>query len=151
MSGAVQSVERTFAMIKPDAVAKNQIADIKHCFERGGLSVIASKTIQLQREQVQEFYETHKDRPFFPRLVNFISSGPVVVMVLGGDHAVARGREIIGDKDPAQAKPGTIRHDFGNQTIDENAVHGSDSEANARKELAFFFTVREIYQRSQSH
>lgn len=132
------TVERTLSIIKPDAVKKSVIGQIYSRFENGGLKIVAAKMVHLTREEASSFYEVHKARPFFPQLVEFISSGPVMVQVLEGDNAVAKNRELMGDTDPKKAQPGTIRADFAD-SIDANAVHGSDSADNADKEIAFFF------------
>ncbi len=136
-------MERTLSIIKPDAVAKNVIGKIIDRFESNGLRVAAAKKIKLTKEDAAKFYEVHKDRPFFNDLCEYMSSGPVVVMVLEGENAVAKNRELMGATDPKEAKPGTIRADFA-ESIEANAVHGSDSLENAKKEIAFFFSEREI-------
>ena len=136
-------MERTLSIIKPDAVAKNVIGKIIDRFETNGLRIAAMKKIQLSRSDAEKFYEVHKERPFFNDLVEYMTSGPVVVMVLEGENAVAKNRELMGATDPKEAKPGTIRADFA-ESIEANAVHGSDSLENARKEIAFFFAEREI-------
>jgi nucleoside-diphosphate kinase len=131
-------VERTLSIIKPDAVAKNVIGKIYSRFEEGGLRIIAAKMLHLSQEQVQGFYAVHRERPFFQDLVNFMTSGPVVVQVLEGENAIAKNREIMGATDPQKAAPGTIRADFA-ETVEENAVHGSDGADTAATEIAFFF------------
>ncbi len=136
-------MERTLSIIKPDAVAKNVIGKIIDRFETNGLRIAAMKKIQLTREDAAKFYEVHKERPFFNDLVEYMTSGPVVVMVLEGENAVAKNRELMGATDPKEAAPGTIRADFA-ESIEANAVHGSDSLENAQKEIAFFFAQREI-------
>ena len=136
-------MERTLSIIKPDAVAKNVIGKIIDRFESNGLRIAAMKKIKLTREDAAKFYEVHKERPFFNDLVEYMTSGPVVVMVLEGENAVAKNRELMGATDPKEAAPGTIRADFA-QSIEANAVHGSDSLENAQKEIAFFFAQREI-------
>lgn len=142
------TVERTLSIIKPDAVAKNVIGAIIHRFEQTGLKVIAMKMLQLSRTQAEGFYAVHKERPFFKDLVSFMTSGPVVVQVLEGDEAIARNRELMGATNPKQAAPGTIRADFAN-SIDENAVHGSDGPDTARAEIAFFFAESTLCPRSR--
>ncbi len=137
-------MERTLSIIKPDAVAKNVIGKIIDRFESAGLKIAAMKMLKLSKEEAGKFYEVHKERPFFNDLVEYMSSGPVVVMVLEGEGAVAKNRELMGATDPKEAKPGTIRADFA-ESIEANAVHGSDSLENAQKEIAFFFAQREIY------
>ncbi len=142
------SVERTLSIIKPDAVAKNVIGQIYDRFERAGLCIVGAKMLHLSREQAEGFYAVHKERPFFNDLVAFMTSGPVMVQVLEGEDAIARNREVMGATDPAEAAPGTIRADFA-QSIDENAVHGSDGPDTARTEIAFFFRPDEIYPRTR--
>ena len=136
-------MERTLSIIKPDAVAKNVIGKIIDRFETNGLRIAAMKKIKLSKEDAAKFYEVHKERPFFNDLVEYMTSGPVVVMVLEGENAVAKNRELMGATDPKEAAPGTIRADFA-ESIEANAVHGSDSLENAQKEIAFFFAGREI-------
>ena len=136
-------MEKTLSIIKPDAVAKGVIGKILDRFESNGLRIAALKKLQLTKEQAGEFYAVHKDRPFFGELVEFMTSGPVVVSVLEGENAVAKNRELMGATDPKEAEPGTIRADFA-QSIDANAVHGSDSLENAQKEIEFFFAKEEI-------
>ncbi|BBG66472.1 nucleoside diphosphate kinase [Hydrogenimonas sp.] len=137
-------MERTLSIIKPDAVAKGVIGKIIDRFESNGLRVAAIKKLQLSERDAGEFYAVHKERPFFGELVEFMTSGPVVVMVLEGENAVAKNRELMGATDPKEAAPGTIRADFA-ESIDANAVHGSDSLENAKNEIAFFFAQREIH------
>lgn len=137
------TVERTLSIIKPDAVAKNVIGEIIARFEQAGLTIAAAKMLHLSREQAEGFYAEHKERPFFPDLVNFMTSGPVVVQVLEGDNAIVRNRELMGATNPQEAEAGTIRADFA-QSIDANAVHGSDSPTSATREVAYFFTDSEI-------
>jgi len=136
-------MEQTLSIIKPDAVKKNVIGKIIDRFESNGLRIAAMKKVQLSRADAEAFYAVHKERPFFGELVEFMISGPVVVSVLEGENAVARNRELMGATDPKEAAPGTIRADFA-ESIDANAVHGSDSLENAEKEIAFFFARREI-------
>lgn len=136
-------MERTLSIIKPDAVKKGVIGQIIARFEANGLRIAAAKKIWLGRQDAKAFYEVHKDRPFFGDLVDFMVSGPVVVMVLEGVNAVAKNRELMGATDPKKAEKGTIRADFA-ESIDANAVHGSDSLENAAREVAFFFSSREI-------
>lgn len=137
-------MEQTLSIIKPDAVQKNVIGKIIDRFESHGLRVAGLKKIQLSRKDAQEFYAIHKERPFFGDLVDFMVSGPVIVMVLEGLNAVAKNRELMGATNPKEAAAGTIRADFAD-SIDANAVHGSDSIENAQREVAFFFSTREIY------
>lgn len=139
-------MQRTFSIIKPDAVAKNVIGEIYTRFERAGLRIVAARMLHLSREQAEGFYAVHKERPFFNDLVEFMTSGPVMIQVLEGDDAIARNRELMGATDPRQAAPGTIRADFAS-SIDANAVHGSDGEETAAQEISFFFAGDEIYSR----
>ncbi len=132
------AIERTFSIIKPDAVAKNHIGDIYQRFEQGGLRIVAARMLHLSREQASAFYAVHQARPFFGELVDFMTSGPIMVQVLEGENAIARNRELMGATDPAKAAPGTIRADFA-QEVTENAVHGSDGPDTAAVEIAFFF------------
>lgn len=137
------AVERTLSIIKPDAVAKNVIGQIYSRFESNGLKIVAAKMKHLTREEAEGFYAVHKERPFFAELVKFMTSGPVMVQVLEGENAVAKNRELMGATNPKEAAPGTIRADFAS-SIDANAVHGSDSLANAAIEVAYFFGEQEI-------
>ncbi len=132
------AIERAFSIIKPDAVAKNVIGEIYSRFENNGLKIIAAKMLHLTREQAENFYVVHKERPFYKDLVEFMISGPVVVQVLEGENAINRNRELMGVTDPQEADPGTIRADFAT-TLDENAVHGSDGPGTAKQEIEFFF------------
>ncbi len=136
-------MEQTLSIIKPDAVKKGVIGKILDRFESNGLRIAATKKIQLTKEQAGEFYAVHKERPFYGELVEFMTSGPVVVSVLEGENAVAKNRELMGATNPQEAEPGTIRADFA-ESIDANAVHGSDSLENAKKEIAFFFAECDI-------
>ena len=142
------AVERTFSIIKPDAVAKNVIGDIYSCFEKNGLQIVASKMLHLTKQQAEGFYAVHKDRPFYDDLVAFMISGPVMLQVLEGENAVLKNRELMGATNPAEADAGTIRADFA-ESIDENAVHGSDATGTAKEEIAFFFTDNEICARTR--
>lgn len=142
------AVQRTFSIIKPDAVAKNLIGQIYARFEKAGLRIVAAKMLHLTAKQAGGFYAVHKDRPFFKDLIAFMTSGPVVVQVLEGENAIAKNREIMGATDPKKAAPGTIRADFA-ATIDENAVHGSDGPETAKAEIAYFFTDAEICPRTR--
>ena len=135
--------ERTLSIIKPDAVAKNLIGAIYSRFETAGLTIVGSKMLRLSQEQAEGFYAEHKERPFFGALVEFMTSGPVVVQVLEGDNAILKNREIMGATNPAEAAAGTLRHDFAT-SIDANAVHGSDAPASAEREIAYFFNESEI-------
>ncbi|MGE5027491.1 MAG: nucleoside-diphosphate kinase [Betaproteobacteria bacterium] len=140
------AVERTLSIIKPDAVAKNVIGKIYSRFETNGLKIIASRMMHLSRTEAEGFYAVHRERPFFKDLVDFMTSGPVMVQVLEGENAVAKNRELMGATDPKKADKGTIRADFA-ESIDANAVHGSDSLDNARIEVAYFFPSMEVYTR----
>ncbi len=142
------AVERTISIIKPDAVAKNVIGEIYSRFEKAGLNIVAAKMAHLTRGQAEGFYAVHKERPFFNDLVSFMISGPVMIQVLEGEDAIAKNRELMGATNPAQAAPGTIRADFA-VSIDENAVHGSDSPENAATEIAYFFKADEICPRTR--
>ena len=137
------SQERTISIIKPDAVAKNVIGEIYSRFEKAGLKIVASKMMQLSEEKAGEFYAVHKERPFYGELVAFMTSGPVMVQVLEGDDAISKNREVMGATNPKEAAAGTIRADFA-ESIDENAVHGSDSPETAKEEIAFFFSADEL-------
>ena len=142
------SIEQTLSIIKPDAVADNQIGAIITCFEKRNLKVVAGKMVQLSKEQAEQFYDIHRERPFFNDLVNFMVSGPVFVQVLEGENAVLENREIMGATNPKEAAPGTIRAEYA-KSIDENAVHGSDSLENAKKEISFFFKSSELCPRTR--
>ena len=137
------TVERTLSIIKPDAVAKNVIGEIVARFEQAGLKIVAAKMLHLSREQAEGFYAEHKERPFFPALVEFMTSGPVVVQVLEGEGAILKNRDLMGATNPQEAEAGTIRADFA-QSIDANAVHGSDSAESAVREVSYFFGEGEI-------
>ena len=132
------AVERTLSIIKPDAVAKNVIGKIYSRFETNGLKIVAARMAQLSQAEAEGFYAVHKARPFFNDLVKFMISGPVMIQVLEGENAVAKNRELMGATNPKEAAPGTIRADFA-ESIDANAVHGSDSAENAAIEIAYFF------------
>ncbi|QLE85975.1 MULTISPECIES: nucleoside-diphosphate kinase [Shewanella] len=142
------AIERTFSIIKPDAVAKNHIGAIYNRFETAGLKIIASKMVHLSKEQAEGFYAEHSERPFFGALVAFMTSGPICVQVLEGENAVLANREIMGATNPAEAARGTIRSDFAD-SIDENAVHGSDAVASAEREIAYFFSNEELCPRTR--
>jgi nucleoside-diphosphate kinase len=137
-------VERTLSIIKPDGVEKNIIGKIVDRFESNGLRIAGMKMLKLSAEEAGKFYEVHRERPFFQELVEYMTSGPVVVMVLEGENAVAKNRELMGATDPKKAAPGTIRADFA-ESIEANVVHGSDSLENAEREIRFFFADREIF------
>jgi len=138
--------EQTLSIIKPDAVGKNHIGDIISRFEKAGLKIVAAKMKHLSQSDAEGFYTVHKERPFFTDLVNFMISGPVMIMVLEGENAILKNRDIMGATNPQDAAPGTIRADFA-QTIDENAVHGSDAPETARFEIGYFFKPEEIFER----
>ena len=132
------AIERTLSIIKPDAVAKNVIGEIYSRFEKAGLQVVAARMEHLSAQKAGEFYAVHKERPFYGDLVDFMTSGPVIVQVLEGEDAIAKHREVMGATNPADAAAGTIRADFA-ETVDENAVHGSDATETASAEIEFFF------------
>ncbi|MBA3660293.1 MAG: nucleoside-diphosphate kinase [Gammaproteobacteria bacterium] len=138
------STEKTLSIIKPDAVAKNLIGEIINRFEKRGLRIAAARMMHLTEAQASEFYAIHKERPFFKALVSFMSSGPLLVQVLEGDNAIALNREIMGATNPKEAAVGTIRADFAD-SIDHNAVHGSDSPETAQQEINFFFKQSEVF------
>ena len=142
------ATERTLSIITPDAVAKNVIGEIYSRFEKAGLSVVAARMVHLTQQQAEGFYAEHKERPFFGDLVSFMTSGPVMIQVLEGDNAVITHRDLMGATNPADAAPGTIRADFA-QSIDENAVHGSDSAESAAREIAYFFTDDQLCARTR--
>lgn len=140
------AVETTFSIVKPNAVRKNVVGKILQRFEDKGLEVVAARMVKLSKEKAEGFYIEHKDRPFFDSLIRFMTSGPIMLMALRGDDAIAKNREIMGATDPAKADAGTIRADFAD-SIEANAVHGSDSAASAERELAYFFDKEEILDR----
>ncbi|MBN20610.1 MAG: nucleoside-diphosphate kinase [Bdellovibrionaceae bacterium] len=140
------SVEKTFSIIKPNAVNKNAMGEIMSRFEKEGLRVSAAKFTHLSKEKAEGFYIEHKERPFFQSLVHFMTSGPVLLMVLEGENAITRNREIMGATDPSKAEAGTIRKDFAD-SIEANAVHGSDSPTSAEREIAYFFDKAEVFDR----
>lgn len=137
------AIERTLSIIKPDAVSKNVIGEIYSRFEQAGLKIVAARRTKLTEDQAKAFYAVHKDRAFFNELVEFMTQGPVMVQVLEGDNAIMKNRELMGATDPKEAAPGTIRADFAD-SIDANAVHGSDGAETAKQEIAFFFKPEEI-------
>ena len=137
------SIERTLSIIKPDAVAKNVIGEIITRFEKAGVTIVAAKMLQLDDESAGGFYAEHKDRPFYKDLIEFMTSGPVMVTVLEGEGAVMMNRDLMGATNPAEAAAGTIRADFA-KSIDANAVHGSDSTTSAEREVGYFFNDNEI-------
>ena len=138
------AIERTLSIIKPDAVAKNVIGKIYSRFESNGLKVVAAKMVWLSPQEAGQFYVVHKERPFYGELVEFMTSGPVMVQVLEGEDAIAKNRDLMGATDPKKAAPGTIRADFA-ESIDANAVHGSDGPDTAKVEIAFFFPAMNLY------
>jgi|SRR5882762_1761677 len=140
------ALERTLSIIKPDAVKKNAIGQILARFEKAGLRIVAARMKHLSRAEAEGFYAVHRERPFFRDLVEFMISGPVLIQVLEGDNAIAKNRELMGATDPKKAEKGSIRADFA-QSIDANAVHGSDSLETARSEVAYFFPACEVYRR----
>lgn len=141
-------IERTFSIVKPDAVAKNLIGEIYRRFEQSGLRIVAAKMLHLNQRQAEAFYAVHRERPFYRDLVAYMQTGPVMVQVLEGENAIARNREIMGATDPKKAAPGTIRADFAS-SVEENAVHGSDGPDTARAEIAFFFAESELCPRTR--
>ena len=138
------TIQRTLSIIKPDATSKNIIGKIIDRFEENGLKVVAGKLIHMAQAKAAGFYAEHEGRPFFPNLVEYMTSAPVFVQVLEGDNAVLKNRELMGATNPSEADPGTIRADFA-ETIDANAVHGSDSEDSAAREISYFFDDSEIF------
>ena len=140
------AVERTLSIIKPDAVARNVIGEIYARFEKSGLKIVAARMARLSRGDAEGFYSVHKGRPFFNDLVDFMISGPVMIQVLEGDNAILKNREIMGATDPKKAAKGTIRADFA-QSIDANAVHGSDAPETAATEIAYFFPASQVFTR----
>jgi nucleoside-diphosphate kinase len=141
------ALERTLSIVKPDGVGANLIGAVYRRFEEAGLAVIAARMLQLSQREAEAFYAVHRERPFFPELVRYMSSGPVMVQVLEGADAIARNRDIMGATDPKKAAPGTIRADFAT-SIERNVVHGSDGSETAAREIAFFFSVTELHPRA---
>lgn len=142
------ATERTLSIVKPDGVQKNLIGEIYRRFESAGLQIIAARMVRLRQDQAEQFYGVHKERPFFPDLVKYMTSGPVVVQVLEGEDAINKNRELMGATDPKQAAAGTIRADFAD-SIEENVAHGSDGPDTAAQEIAFFFAGAEICPRTR--
>lgn len=142
------AIERTFSIIKPDAVAKNLIGEIYRRFENAGLKIVAARMLHLTEQQAKGFYAVHAERPFYNDLVKYMQSGPVMVQVLEGENAIAKNREIMGATNPKDAAPGTIRADFAD-SVEENAVHGSDGPDTAKTEIAFFFSDAQICPRTR--
>ena len=140
------ALERTLSIVKPDAVAKNVVGEIYSRFEKAGLKVVAARMKQLSKQEAEGFYAVHRERPFFNALVNFMSSGPVMIQVLEGEGAVLKNRDLMGATNPKDAAAGTIRADFAD-SIDANAVHGSDAPETAANEVSFFFAGLNVYAR----
>ena len=140
------AIERTLSIIKPDAVAKNVVGQIYARFEASGLKIVAARMAHLSRREAEQFYAVHKERPFFKDLVDFMISGPVIVQALEGENAIAKHRDLMGATDPKKADKGTIRADFAD-SIDANAVHGSDAAETAQVEIAYFFPALNVYSR----
>ncbi len=140
------TTEQTLSIIKPDAVADNNIGEILSRFEKNGLKIVAARMMHLSLDQAKAFYNVHAHRPFFEELVTFMTSGPVLILVLEGEDAIAKNRDLMGATNPKDAAPGTIRADFA-KTIDKNAVHGSDGPETATQEVPFFFKGSEIFSR----
>lgn len=139
-------MERTLSIVKPDGVQKNLIGEVIRRFENAGLRIVALKMLRLTKDMAKGFYIVHKDKPFYDSLTDFMSSGPVVVMVVEGENAITKVREIMGATNPKNAAPGTIRHDFASD-VEHNIVHGSDSPESARFEIGYFFSDIEIQKR----
>ena len=136
----MSSIEKTLSIIKPDAVERNLTEDIKKNFLENNLKIIKSKKIQITKDEAADFYKVHQTKPFYDKLCAYLSSGPIVVMILEGENAIENNRKIMGGTDPKKAQKGTIRQEYG-LSIDKNSVHGSDSVDNAKKEIEFFFKV----------
>lgn len=137
------AVQRTLSIVKPDAVSAHHIGDICSRFEKEGLNIVAAKVVHLSKDRAQSFYHVHKNRPFYSSLTEFMSSGPVFIMVLEGEDAIAKNRQIMGSTNPSLAKEGTLRALYG-QSVEHNAVHGSDSLVSAKEEITFFFSDAEL-------
>ena len=137
-------MENTLSIIKPDAVSKNVIGKILDRFESSGLKIVAIKMLHLDKDMAEGFYAEHKGKPFFEKLINFMTSGPVIVQVLSGENAIKTNRDLMGNTNPEEAATGTIRSDFA-ESIDANAVHGSDSSESAEREISYFFLESEIF------
>ena len=142
------SVEKTLSIIKPDAVGNNVIGEILQRFEENNLQIVACKMIHLTKEKAEGFYDIHRDKPFFVKLIEFMTSGPIIVQVLEGENAIAKNREIMGATNPVEASAESIRKNFA-KSIDENAVHGSDAPETAAAEISYFFNNDEIYKRTR--
>jgi nucleoside-diphosphate kinase len=141
------ALERTLSIVKPDGVAGNLIGEVYRRFEQQGLKIVAARMLRLSQQQAEQFYEVHRERPFYKDLVRYMTSGPVIAQVIEGDNAIARNREIMGATDPKQAAAGTIRADLA-KSIEQNVVHGSDAADTAAREIAFFFSGTEICPRT---
>ena len=131
-------MEQTLSIIKPDAVERNLENEIKSFFEKNGIRIIKSKKVKITKDEASKFYKVHESKPFYADLCNYLSSGPIVVMILEGDSVISKNRELMGATDPSKAEEGTLRKKYG-LSIDKNSVHGSDSQENAKKEINFFF------------
>jgi nucleoside-diphosphate kinase len=142
------ALERTLSIVKPDGVRANLIGEVYRRLEKAGLSIIATRMLQLSQREAEGFYAVHRERPFFRDLVRFMTSGPVVVQVLEGENAIARNRDVMGATDPQRAAPGTIRADLAS-SIEQNVVHGSDAPDTAAREIAYFFSTTELFPRGQ--
>ena len=142
------AIERTLSIVKPDGVQRNLIGEVYRRFENGGLRIVAARMLHLTTQQAEGFYEVHRERPFYRELVDYMTSGPVMVQVLEAEGAIDRNREIMGATNPADAAPGTIRADFAS-SIQENVVHGSDGPETAAREIDFFFDGTEICKRTR--
>jgi nucleoside-diphosphate kinase len=142
------ALERTLSIIKPDGVEKNLIGEIYRRFEGAGLEIVAAKMARLRRDQAEGFYKVHRERPFYKDLVEYMTSGPVVIQVLEGENAIQKNRDLMGATNPANAEPGTIRADFA-KSIEENVVHGSDGPETAAYEIGFFFAEADICPRTR--
>jgi nucleoside-diphosphate kinase len=143
------ALERTLSIIKPDGISRNLIGSVIERFERAGLRVVAARMRRLDRNEAERFYAVHRARPFFPSLVGYMTSGPILVQVLEGEDAVRKNRDLMGATDPARAAPGTIRREWG-ESIERNLVHGSDSPETAREEIGFFFGAIDVCDRTDS-
>ena len=139
--------ERTLSIVKPDGVQRNLIGEVYRRFEAAGLEVVAARMLKLCQDQAEQFYDVHRERPFFADLVSYMTSGPVMVQVLEGEGAIAKNRELMGATNPSEADPGTIRADYA-ESIEQNVVHGSDSPDTAAREVSFFFSGEEICPRA---
>ena len=135
----MSNIEQTLSLIKPDAVERNLTENIKSFFEKKKLKITKSKKVKISKEEAEEFYKVHQTKPLYDKLCSYLSSGPIVVMILEGDNAILKNRELMGATDPLKAEPGTLRKLYG-ISIDKNSVHGSDSSANAKIEIDFFFS-----------